>query len=120
MIKNISKWCIAIFYFFISSTTLFAESAWVLWSKKEITNLKTFEKSLNWQIHEAFEGKNECENQKCEDYEIASNIFKKDNKLIEEVGKTPYDSYIVLFKDGHMLSENFYCLPATIDPREPS
>jgi hypothetical protein len=112
---------IAVMLLFISST-VHAES-WVLWQKKEY--IKTnMEQNIFWEIIDAYPEHKQCLQGMTRIWKVIKNQAIEDKKkydTISEIKEVPYSLIITNFKEPKeimSISENFYCLPGTLDPRE--
>ena len=107
---------------FISSAASF-ECAWVLWTKKEYIE-KGLKQTTFWEIINAFPDHDQCFQAKKRIWQVKKNQALEDKKkygTISKIDEVPYELIITSFKDPNdimSISENIYCLPGTLDPRE--
>lgn len=101
-----------------------AESGWVLWKKAEVIK-KELKQNIYWEIVNAYPNYNNCSDAKKRIWQTLKQeaIEEKKDKYrnISEVKEVPYELIIKSFKDDSSFmswSENLYCLPGTLDPRE--
>jgi hypothetical protein len=107
---------------FVPSTSK-GECAWVLWTKKEY--IKTdMRQNIYWEIINAYPDHNQCMQAKKRIWQVERNRALEDKKkygTISEIKEVPDEVIITNFKDAKeilSISENIYCLPGTLDPRE--
>ena len=100
-----------------------SECAWVLWTKKEY--IKTdMRQNIYWEIINAYPDHNQCMQAKKRIWQVERNRALEDKKkygTISEIKEVPDEVIITNFKDAKeilSISENIYCLPGTLDPRE--
>lgn len=107
---------------FISSIAR-SECAWVLWTKKEYIK-ENMEQNVYWKINNAYPDYNQCLQAKKRVWQTIRNQALEDKKkfgTISEIKEVPDELVIINFKDPKSIlsvSEELYCLPGTLDPRE--
>ncbi len=95
----------------LSQTVLAGD--WVLW-EHVMKGLASGHRSL-WVIVESFPNYEMCVRRKDE----TLNAMKKHYRIRQKNYKVRGDSAVLLGEDGRLVEERvYYCLPATIDPRE--
>jgi hypothetical protein len=105
------------------SSTAMSECAWVLWTKKELFK-KTMEQNVYWKLINAYPDYDKCFQEKTRIWQIIRNRALEDKKnsgTISEIREVPDELVITRFKDPKSIlsvSEELYCLPGTLDPRE--
>jgi len=104
-------------------STARSECAWVLWAKREY--IKTdMKQNIYWEIINAYPDHNQCLQAKKRIWQVIKNEALEDKKkygTISEIKEVPDELIIMNFKDPKEImskSENLYCLPGTLDPRE--
>jgi len=106
---------------FLSSIT-YAEG-WVLWGEKEFLET-SMKQNIIWNIIDAYPDYKQCLLSMKRVWQTKKNQAIQDkNKYdtISEIQEVPYNLIITTFKEPkeiHSISENFYCLPGTLDPRD--
>lgn len=112
----------------ITVTILLAASAaraesWVLWQKKEYIET-TMKQNIFWEIIDAYPEHKQCLQGMKRVWQVTKNRAVEDKKKYDTISKieeVPYNLIITNFKEPKeimSISETFYCLPGTLDPRE--
>jgi len=106
------------------AATASAECAWVLWAEHEYRDDK-FRTEKSWKLHVARPTQKECEEvlQRVWQVEVKNWQPSAERPGVKEVQSAP-GLVIVTFKKGDSdyaggFSEEFVCLPDTVDPRGP-
>ena len=124
-INMFRKVFLAVFVFnvlFISLPSLSLAEAWVLWSRIDSDTVSESDKTtvrsdLKWTIIYGYPAYDTCLKAQATLYKNRLNFYKQTHpgERISEVE----NSKILVAGQTAVLAETFYCLPATIDPREP-
>jgi hypothetical protein len=106
---------------FISSIAL--SDSWVLWEKKEFLET-SMKQNIFWNIIDAYPDYKQCLQAMKRLWQSEKNQAIQDKikyNTISEIQEVPYKLIITTFKEPkeiNSISENLYCLPGTLDPRE--
>ena len=123
MNKKLMLICLIVVMNVFVSTIARSECAWVLWTKKEYIK-ENMEQNVHWRIIRAYPDYNQCLQAKKRIWQVIKNQALEDKKrygTISEIKEVPDELVITNFKDSKNIlsvSEEFYCFPGTLDPRE--
>jgi hypothetical protein len=100
-----------------------AECGWVLWEKTEVieTNVNH---NVFWKIQNAYSNYDQCLQAKKRVWQVIKDQAieeKKQMSTISEIKEVPNELVIKTYKDNKNIlswSDELYCLPGTLDPRE--
>lgn len=100
------------------SSISFADCGWVLWTKT-ISGEVVGDKTTKWEYIDTYKKREHCKTERENIWDINNKSYNAPNKLpsVEFVTGTRGKMVWVLFKNGHMTSYTFYCVPDTVDPR---
>jgi hypothetical protein len=116
MIKRLFPICLSVIILVGLSSLSYAECAWVLWIQKEYLIVKEPpEQRVYWEINNAVPTHKECKELQRQLWERMDKHYKN----LPHTGKVDSTPFIIIVKTGEAtLTESFYCLPDTIDPRK--
>jgi hypothetical protein len=120
--EKIRRVWLAIFFCLLMSSTANAQNAVLLWEKVLVMEIKegTLSENSQWTLLKAAPTYEQCIEAQRQVFEIRKTNYMalKDSRPEMEVWTTPYKAVTVqLSLDPNLISNIFYCLPDTIDPR---
>jgi hypothetical protein len=101
-----------------------AQNGWVLWQKTETTTSSTMQQHVSWELLDAYPEYDRCTQVATKVWQVSKDRWTEDKQkygTISEIKEVPSVLIIVTFKDPKKIrsvSEKFFCLPGTLDPRE--
>jgi hypothetical protein len=121
--EKIKRVLLAIFFCLLMSSTANAQNAVLLWEKVLVMEIKegTLSENSQWTLLKAAPTNEQCEEAQRQVLEVRKTdyIALRDSKPEIEVWATPYKAVTVqLSSEPSLISNIFYCLPDTIDPRK--
>jgi hypothetical protein len=120
--EKIRRVWLAIFFCLLMSSTANAQNAVLLWEKVLVMEIKegTLSENSQWTLLKAAPTYEQCIEAQRQVFEIRKTNYMalKDSRPEMEVWTTPYKAVTVqLSLEPNLISNIFYCLPDTIDPR---
>ena len=114
---------LAIFFCLLVTSTANAQSARVLWETVQVMEIKdgTLSENLQWTLLGAAPTDVQCTEAQRRVFEVRNNDYRtlKESKPNMEIWTTPYRAITIRSSlEPTLVSNIFYCLPDTIDPRK--
>ena len=121
--EKMKRVSLAILSFLLMSSTANAQSGMVLWEEKQVMEIKngTLSENSQWTLLEAAPTPEQCIEAQKRVFEVRKNnyLVLKGSKPWMEVFTTPYKSVTIRTSlEPTLISNIFYCLPGTTDPRK--
>lgn len=119
--KRILILFVVAFMSLLFSSIAFAES-WVLWKKYDSFDM-AFKVNRTWEIISAISDHNSCMLAQKRVWQVMKTQADEIKKhgTTSKIKEVPYNLIIITFKNPkyiRMISQELYCLPGTLDPRE--
>jgi len=121
--EKMKRVLLAIFSCLLMSSTANAQSAMVLWEQVQVMEIKdgTLSENSQWTSLRAAPTYEQCIEAQIRAFEVRRNVCTalKDSNPTMEIWTTPYKSTTIQWSlEPTLISNIFYCLPDTIDPRK--
>jgi len=121
--EKMKRVLLAIFFCLLTSGTASAQSGMVLWEQVQVMEIKdgTLSENSQWTRLRAAPTYEQCIEAQRRAFVVRKNVCTalKDYNPTMEIWTTPYKSTTIQWSlEPTLISNIFYCLPDTIDPRK--
>ena len=121
--EKMKRLLLAMFFCLLMSSTANAQSARVLWETVQVMEIEngTLSENSQWTLLGAAPSDVQCIEAQRRVFEVRNNDYRtlRESKPNMEIWTTPYRAITVRSSlEPTLISNIFYCLPDTIDPRK--